>query len=114
MLGLIILIALQFAIAFFGAPLLLKYIPVQGDLAIFVKAAMYGVIVWIVALVGAFALKDVNVPSGRTLAATLIGALIGAAITLVPQIMSAIPLKIPSKDYFPLIGAIIGYMIRRA
>lgn len=113
MLGLVILVALQFALALFGAPLVIKHVPVQGDLAIFAKAAIFGVIVWIVGLVGAFALKEVNVPSSRTLAAALVGALIGAGLLLIPGLVAAIPLKVPA-DYFPLIGAIIGYMIRRS
>jgi hypothetical protein len=112
-LGLIILIALQFALALFGEPFISKFIPVAGNLAIFVKAAIFAVIVWIVALVGAFALKDVNVPSERTLVAALVGALIGAGLTLVPGLIAAIPLKIP-REYFPLLGAIIGYVVRRA
>ncbi|MBX9925340.1 MAG: hypothetical protein K2Y05_03190 [Hyphomicrobiaceae bacterium] len=112
MLGLIILIALQFALAFLGAPQIMKFLPVPGDLRIFAMAVVYGVIVWIVALVGAFALKDVNVPSGKTLGAVLIGALIGAGLTLVPGLMAASPVKF-DKSYLPLIGAIVGYVVRR-
>lgn len=112
MLGLIVLVALQFAIALLGAPKVMEFIAIKGDLALFAKAAAYAVIVWIVALVGAFALKDVNVPSSKTLAAALVCAAIGAALTLIPQVMSFMPINVP-KDYFPLIGAIIGYMIKR-
>jgi len=108
MLGLVILVALQFAIALVGAPLLMKLVPIKGDLAVLAL----GVIAWIVSLVGAFALKDVNVPSARTLGAALVGGLIGAGLTLVPGLMAAVPLKIP-RDYYSVIGAIIGYMVRR-
>ncbi|MDZ4841185.1 MAG: hypothetical protein SH859_03435 [Hyphomicrobium aestuarii] len=112
MLGLVILVALQFAIALVGAPFLMKLVPIKGDLAVLALGAMHGVIAWIVSLVGAFALKDVNVPSARTLGATLVGGLIGAGLTLVPGLMAAVPLKIP-RDYYSVIGAIIGYMVRR-
>jgi hypothetical protein len=113
MLGQIILIAIQFAVAFFGAPQLLRYIPVGGDLKTFAHAAAFGVIVWIAGLVGSFALKDVNLPSSRTLGTALAGALIGAAlIVFVPQLVKMIPLKIEPIT-IPLVGAIVGYMVRR-
>ncbi len=112
MLGLIILVALQFALAYVGAPQIMRFLQVPGDLKIFAIAAVYAVITWIVALVGAFALKDVNVPSSKTLGAALVGALIGAALTLIPGLMASSPIKF-DKAYLPLIGAIIGYVARR-
>ncbi len=112
MLGTIILVAIQFAAAFLGAPLILKFIPISGDLKIFAHAVAYAVIIWVVGLVGSFALKDVNLPSSKTLAAALVGGLIGAGLTLVPGLLAAIPFKFPTL-YVPLIGAIAGYMIRR-
>ena len=112
MLGTIILIAIQFAAAFLGAPVVLAQIPVAGDLKVFATAIIYAVIIWIVGLVGSLALKDVNLPSTRTLGAALIGALIGAGLTKIPGLMDASPLKFPLL-YLPLIGGIIGYMARR-
>jgi hypothetical protein len=112
MLGTIILVAIQFAAAFLGAPFVQKFIPVGGDLKIFVTAVIYAVIVWVVGLVGSFALKDVNLPSTKTLGAALVGALIGAGLLLIPALWAAIPIKFP-KEYVPLLGAIIGYMIKR-
>ena len=113
MLGQIILIALQFAVAFFGAPQVLQHIPIGGDLQKFVHAAAFGVIVWIVGLVGSFALKDVNLPSSKTLGTAIIGALIGAAlIVFVPGLLKSIPLKFDAITV-PLIGAILGYMVKR-
>jgi hypothetical protein len=112
MLGQIILVAVQFATALLCAPLLLKLIPISGDLKTLVHAAAFGLIVWVVGLVGSFALKDVSLPSSRTLGTALIGALIGAALLFVPGLVAAIPLKF-DRLYLPLIGAIVGYMIRR-
>ncbi|MEQ1697171.1 MAG: hypothetical protein ABL901_15155 [Hyphomicrobiaceae bacterium] len=112
MLGTIILVAIQFAAAFLGAPLILQNIPISGDLKIFAYGAAYAVIIWIVGLVGSFALKDVNLPSSKTLGAALVGGLIGAGLTLIPGLLSAVPFKFPTL-YVPLMGAIIGYMIRR-
>jgi len=112
MLGTIILVAIQFAAAFLGAPFVQKLVPIGGDLRIFVTAVIYAVIIWIVGLVGSFALKDVNLPSTKTLGAALIGGLIGAGLTLVPGLMAASPIKFPIV-YLPLLGAIVGYMIKR-
>lgn len=112
MLGTIVLIAIQFAVAFLGAPFVMKFIPVRGDLTIFVTAVTYAVIVWIVGLVGSFVLKDVNLPSSKTLGAAVVGGLIGAGLTLIPGLMAASPVKFPAL-YLPLIGVIIGYMVRR-
>jgi hypothetical protein len=112
MLGYIILVAIQFATAFLGAPALLRMIPVSGDLKIFAQSVAYAVIVWVVGLVGSFALKDVNLPSSKTLGAALVGALIGAGLLFIPGLLTAIPLKFP-REYVPLIGAIVGYMAKR-
>ncbi len=112
MIGYMLLVILQFIAAFFAAPMVLRYIPVQGDPRTFVHAAIFAVIVWIVGLVASFALKDVRMPSTGTLASALIGAMIGAALMLFPQLLAAIPFKFPPL-YLPLIGAILGYLLRR-
>jgi hypothetical protein len=112
MIGYLVLVVVQFAAAFVGAPLVLRYIPVSGDPQTFVHAAVYAVIVWIVGLVGCFVLKEVRMPTTRTLAAALIGAIIGAALMFVPQLIAAIPFKFLPL-YLPLGGAILGYLLRR-
>lgn len=112
MVGHLLLVVLQFIAAFLGAPYVLEHIPVSGDLQTFVHAGVYAVIVWIVGLVACFALKEVRMPTSATLVTTLIGAMIGAALMFFPQLLAAIPLKFPPL-YLPLIGAIIGYTLRR-
>ncbi len=112
MIGYLVLVVLQFVAAFVGAPYVLRYIPVSGDPQIFVHAATYAVIVWIVGLVGCFGLKEVRMPTTRTLAAAIVGAIIGAALMFVPQLIAAIPFKFPPL-YLPLMGAILGYLVRR-
>ena len=112
MLSMLILIAIQIAAALVGAPLIHRYIPLGGGLKMFVEAAVFAFIVWVVGRVGSFALKDVSLPSSRTLGAALIGGLIGAGLTFIPQVMAAIPLKV-APSTFPLAGAIAGYMVRR-
>jgi hypothetical protein len=112
MIGYLVLVVLQFVAAWFGAPEVLRYIPISGDPRTFVHAAIYAVIVWIVGIVGCFVLKDVRMPTTRTLAAALVGAVFGAALMFVPQLIAAIPIKFPPL-YLPLICAILGYMARR-
>ena len=113
MLSYLILIALQFACAWFGAPEVLGYIPVSGDPRTFVHAAIFAVIVWLVGVLGSLVLKDVRQPGSSTLGLALFLALAGAAvIVFAPQILAAIPLKF-APMFLPLAGAIVGYMIRR-
>ncbi len=113
MLGYLVLLAFQIAGAWFIAPHILRYIPLSGDLKTFVHAAIFAVLVWIIGLVGSQVLNDVRMPSSSTLAAALVLALIGAAlIVFVPGLLAAVPLNIPTLAV-PLIGAVIGYMVRR-
>ena len=113
MLSYLILIAVQFACAFLGAPQILAHIPVSGDARTFVHAAIFAVIVWLVGLIASHILKDVRQPSSSSLALALILALAGAAvIVFAPTLLNAIPLKFPPL-YVPLVGALLGYLIRR-
>lgn len=114
MIGTLVLVVLQFVAAFIGAPFVLAKIPVSGDPRTFVHAAIYAVIVWIVGLVGSFALKDVRTPSTSAFAAALVGALIGAVVMMVQPAMSALEaiVKFPPL-YLPLGLAIVGYLLRR-
>lgn len=109
----IILIALQFVLGFLGAPIFLRYIPVSGDLGIFVHAALYAVIVYVTGLLASFVLKDVPQRSPASLSVSLVLALVGAAVIVFGQsLLHAIPLKFPPL-YLPLILAIAGYFLRR-
>lgn len=112
MLGKLVLIAIQAVAALMGAPFVMRALPAAGDLTPLIQAVVFAVIVWVVGLVGSFALKDVAMPSPRALAAAIVGALIGAVITMIPQVMHLIPLKVPAAT-FPIIGAIVGYFIRK-
>ena len=68
MLSRLILLALQLVIAWFGAPYIVRYIPGMGRMEIFVYAAVFAVIVWIVGLVLSQVLRDLGQPSSGTLA----------------------------------------------
>lgn len=113
MIGYLALLILQIVSAVFATPVILKHVPLGGDIKFFLMAAIYAVIVWLAGVVGAQILKDVRMPSSSTLALSLGLALIFAAVVkFLPDLVSLIPLNIP-KNYYPLIGAVLGYMIRR-
>ena len=116
MLSRLILLALQLIIAWFAAPFIVRYIPGLGRLELFVYAAVFAVLVWLVGLVASQILRETWMPSSATLVAALVVALIGAAlITWLPMFVpEAGPTmrQIPTIAY-PLIGAVLGYHLRR-
>lgn len=117
MLGYLILAAVQLALAFYGAPQLLNFLKLGsiggGTVQNFITATVAAVIVWIVGVVGSLVLQDVKMPASATLASTLIGALIGAAIVSIPAIREVIPNFGAPDAFFWCAGAVIGYMVRR-
>jgi hypothetical protein len=116
MLSRLILLAVQLVIAWFGAPYIVRYIPGMGRMEIFVYAAVFAVVVWIVGLVLSQVLRDMGQPSSATLVSALVVGLIAAAIyTWLPMFVpeaKRVMLNLQEKVY-PLIGALIGYHVRR-
>jgi hypothetical protein len=116
MLSRLILLAVQLVVAWFGAPYIVRYIPGMGRMEIFVYAAVFAVVVWIVGLVLSQVLRDMGQPSSATLVSALVVGLIAAAIyTWLPMFVpeaKRVMLNLQEKVY-PLIGALIGYHIRR-
>ena len=112
MLGRLVLILLQITIAWYVAPLIMRHIPVKGDPSLFALAALYALITYLVGLLGAEVLKDVGRPSAAALTWSLVFALIGAALLLVPQIWHAVPLKF-DRLFVPLAFAVLGYHLKR-
>jgi hypothetical protein len=112
MLGRLVLIALQLAIAWFGAPYVLRYIPpLGGDVQVFIQAVIFAVIVWVVGLIGSHVIKEVSVPSSSTLVWAIVGGLIGAALVVL-KVPASIPLSFPPL-LLPLALAIIGYAVKK-
>ncbi len=114
MLGRLILIMLQVVAAWAGAPFLRQYIPASGALDLFIYAALFAVIVYVVGILASLIIKDVASPSPATLTTSLIVALVAAAfatygIDLIPQI----PGDTISKRALVLAGALLGYLVRR-
>jgi hypothetical protein len=111
MLGRLVLIALQLAGGWLGAPYLLKYVSVGGDLQVFVHGAVFAGVIWAVGLVGSQVLTDVTVPSAATLAFALAGGLIGAAL-IVLKVPALLQLNVPP-PLLPLGLAILGYALKK-
>ncbi len=115
MLGYLVLTILQIIGAWFGAPHILKFIPsgIGATPMLFIKAAIYALIVWIIGLVLSFVLKDVRLPHSSTLASTLIGAVLAAVILLVlPMAKVSLPSGV-HPEFILIAGAILGYLARR-
>jgi EamA domain-containing membrane protein RarD len=116
MLSRLVLLAVQLIVAWVGAPYVVRYIPGMGRMEIFVYAAVFAVLVWVVGLVLSQVLRETGQPSSATLLSALIVAAIAAAIyTWLPAVVpeaKRFMLNLQEKAY-PLIGALIGYHIRR-
>lgn len=113
MLGKLILLLLQIAVAWFLAPILHAKIPVPGDFGIFLYAVLFAILVFLTGVLGAQVLQGVGGPSSATLSASLVLALIVAAIIkFLPEVAAAIPGTI-SHLGLVLAGAVIGYWVKR-
>ena len=114
MLGRLVLIFLQVAIGWTVGPLVRQYIPVSGAFDLFVYAAIFAVIVYIVGILAALIVKDVATPSPAALTTALVVALIAAAFaTYGWQLIPDLPGGTVTKRGFVLGGAVLGYMFRR-
>ena len=116
MLGRLVLILVQLGAGWFLAPVIAKQLPNFGSLTIFVYAAIFAIVIWLVGIIGSLVLKDVPQPSPSTLTVALVGALIGAGLTMVPEVGKAVGQVIkgglPTLAY-PLLGAVLGYAIKK-
>jgi hypothetical protein len=116
MLSRLVLLALQLIVAWVVAPVIVRYIPGLGRMQLFVFAAVFAVLVWVVGLVLSQVLRETGMPSSSTLVASLIVALIGAAlVTWLPVFLPDVrgPMRNLPDLAYPLIGALIGYHARR-
>lgn len=114
MLGKLILVILQIIVAWGAGPIVRGYIPVPGNFDLFAYAAIFAVLAYIVGILAALVIKDVGTPSPAALTASLVIALIFAAIaTFAWQFVPNIPDTTITKRGFVLAGAILGYLIRR-
>lgn len=114
MLGRLVLLLLQVIAAWAIGPIVRSYIPVSGDADLFVYAAIFAVIVYLTGILASLVVKDVGTPSPATLTAAVVVALLAAAFAkfgmdLIPQL----PSTTISKRGIVLLGALLGYFIKR-
>lgn len=116
MLPRLILLLLQVALGWLAGLEIAKRVPPLGGLDIFVLGAIFAILVIMIGFIGSLVLKEVGAPSSATMTATLVVALIFAALTLVPQIVSWVGGitrgNIPTRAW-PLVGAVLGYLMRK-
>ena len=119
MLPRIVLLLIQIAAAWFLAEPIKAAVPAllgrQYD--IFVYALLYAAIIMLVGFAGSLVLKNVRVPTVGTFIASLVLACILSAITLFSQISGPIQDVLPflrgNTKLYPLVGAVIGYVLKR-
>mgnify|MGYP000851924230 CR=1 FL=1 len=115
MIGRLLLILVQLGLGWVLAPMIMAKLPGFGTLNIFVYAVVFAVLVWLTGMIGAVVLKDVAQPTPSTLSIALLGALIGAGLTLVPDVTKAVASVVKGVPLhaYPLIGAVLGYAVKR-
>jgi hypothetical protein len=116
MLSRAVLVAVQLIVGWMATPRLLEALPPVGSLAIFAYAALAGFVVWLVGLALSQILRDTRQPSGATLMAAILIALVGA---LLVSFRGALPVELRgalrafSDELYPLLGALLGYALKR-
>lgn len=119
MLPRIVLLLIQIAAAWFLAEPIKALVPSllgrQYDILIY--AVIYAAIIMVVGFAGSLVLKGVRVPTVGTFIASLVLAIILAAVTLFGQItgpiQEALPFMRGNTKLFPFVGAIVGYLLKR-
>lgn len=115
----IVQFGLQLAGAWYLAPTIKRWLPVQQiqPYDILIDGFIMGATVLVIGHACALVLKDIRRPSGATLLVTFALAFAFAALTLVPQVTAAIEQAIPplraNRFIYPLVGAMLGYWIKR-
>lgn len=114
MLGRLILTLLQAAIGWFGGPIIASFVPIAGAWGLFVYAVIFAVIVFLTGVLSAVVFKDVDSPSSGRLTASLVLALVAAAVaTFGPQFIPSFPGHAVAHRGLVLAAAILGYFMRR-
>ena len=110
--GRLILFIVQLVVGWFAGQAIVHWLAFGGgSLRIFLFALVFAILAWICGLVGAELLQGVAKPSTAALVSSVVVALIGAAITFVPQMQGLI--RGLEDLYLPLLGAVLGYHLRR-
>jgi len=110
MLGRLVLVLLQIVGGFVLGKMAMGYIPVKGELSLFVFAVVVSVLVLLIGVVAAQVVKDVGVPHGGALSSALVLALVMALIwTFGPGLVPDLPWSKVPDEWAVLAGAVLGY-----
>jgi hypothetical protein len=117
----IVQFALQLAGAWYWAPGLKRWLPTAiappPPYDVLLDAFFMAAIVMIIGHACALVMKDIRRPSGGTLVVTFVLAFVMAGLTLIPQFNTAIEQVIPglraNRFVYPMVGALLGYWIKR-
>lgn len=113
MLGKLILILVQLVIGWFASNALMSLIKF-GDLRLYIYAVVAAIVVFLIGVLGSMVLRGVGQPGSATLTMALIFALIAAVLwSFGPQILSSVPWNNIRADVAVLVGAVLGYAIKR-
>ena len=113
MLGRLVLLLLQITLGWFASNALMTYVKF-GEFRLFIFAVIAAIVVYLIGIIAAQVIKDVGSPSSQTLSASLVLALIAAAIaTWGPSLIPQIPWSQVPDKYLVMAGAILGYMFKR-
>jgi len=106
----VLTLLLQLAAGLLLAPIVVALAPL-GRAYHVVYALLLGALVWLAALLVAQALKAARGPTGATLATSIIGALIGVGIVLLPALIPGTQkaIHLISEPLYLLAGALLGY-----
>ncbi len=119
MLPRLVLLLVQLAAAWFLADSVRSIVsPIVGrQYDIFLYAVIYAAIIMVVGFAGSLVLKNVRVPTAATFTVSLLFALILAGATYFDQVRTALDTAIPllrgNTKVYPLVGAILGYILKR-
>jgi hypothetical protein len=118
MLPRLVLLLAQFWIGWDLASYIVRWLPTtQPNIRIFIFALVAAIVVWLIGHVGALVLKDTAAPSPATLTFVLLFALIGALVAqfevVTRTINGILRLRAISTEWYPMVGAVLGYLIKR-
>lgn len=117
MLPRLVLLLAQLWVGWELSSILLRYLPqTMGQLRIFAFALIAAIVVWLLGHLGSLVLKETAPPSSATLTFVLLFALIGAVLTLVEpftRLVSGVLRGRVAAEWYPMIGAVLGYFVKR-
>lgn len=116
MLPRIVLLVVQIAAAWFLGDRIKAAIPsLTSSYDIFIYAVIYAVIIMVIGFAGSLIMKNIRVPTAGTFVASLVLAFIFAAIAAFfsAPIQNALPFLSGNAKLYPLVGAFLGYILKR-